>query len=288
MSKRIIDTHIHIWDLERAEYAWLENDNTILNQTYSIEQLSPLIDKAHVTQGILVQAANNFEDTDLMLEAAAKTDWVAGVVGWLPLTDREATEKALTGKYMDNPYFKGCRHLIHNETDARWLLQDRVMESLKILATCQIPYDIVGINAEHLEAAIEVAERLPELKMVLDHLNQPPIASKQRFGRWGELMKEVAPHNNVYAKISGLGTAAGNGNNWTKDELQPYVVRTLELFGADRCFCGGDWPVALLAGPYEKAWLAYQEILGEELNTEQQEKVLYKNAVSFYNLSHRS
>jgi L-fuconolactonase len=100
-------------------------------------------------------------------------------------------------------------------------------------------------------------------------------------------MKKASEHKNIYAKISGLGTTAGNGNNWTKDTLKPYVMYALEKFGVERCFCGGDWPVALLAGPYEKAWLAYQEIVAEELSMEDQEKVLYVNAVSFYNLSQK-
>ncbi len=288
MIKCIIDTHIHAWNLEKAEYAWLKNDNSILNQTYSIEQLSPLISNANVTKGILVQAANNFDDTDIMLEAATKTNWIVGVLGWLPLANPEATVKALTRKYLDNPYFKGCRHLIHNEADAQWLMQDNVIESLKVLASYQIPYDVVGVNTEHLMTAIQVAERLPELKIVLDHLNQPPIASKEKFGRWGELMKEISKYNNVYSKISGLGSTAANGNRWIKEDIKPYVMYALEAFGTNRCFCGGDWPVALLAGPYEKAWLIYQEILAEELGVEEQEKVLYKNAISFYNLSNLS
>ena len=60
MTKHIVDTHIHVWDLERVEYEWLKNDTSILNKTYSIEQLTPHIYKANVTDGILVQAANNF------------------------------------------------------------------------------------------------------------------------------------------------------------------------------------------------------------------------------------
>jgi L-fuconolactonase len=285
MSKHIVDTHIHVWDLERTEYAWLKNDTSILNKTYSIEQLTPAIYKANVTSGILVQAANNFEDTDMMLEVAGRTDWIKGVVGWLPLIDPVATENQLIEKYLKNNYYTGCRHLIHNEVDAQWLLQENVIESLKVLAKYQLTYDIVGVNADHLQAAIKAAEKIPGLKMVFDHLNQPPIASKEKFGRWGELMKEASQHNNLFAKISGLGTTAGNGNNWTKDDLKPYVMHALELFGTDRCFCGGDWPVALLAGPYEKAWLAYQQIFTEELTLEKQEKLLYKNATSFYKLA---
>ncbi|HYH57467.1 MAG TPA: amidohydrolase family protein, partial [Anseongella sp.] len=158
MTHHIIDTHVHIWDLQRAEYAWLKNDTSILNQTYSIDQLSPQLSKAGVTGGVLVQAANNLEDTDLMLEAAAGTSWLKGVVGWLPLTSPRESEKALAERYLEDSYFKGCRHLIHNEGDPRWLLQDKVMESLRLLAAHHLPYDVVGVSPEHLETAIRVAE----------------------------------------------------------------------------------------------------------------------------------
>jgi L-fuconolactonase len=285
MSQRIIDTHIHQWDLEKVEYEWLKGDTSILNKTYSIEQLTPHLNKAHVTEGILVQAANNFADTDMMLATAASTDWISGVVGWLPLMDPNATERVLNEKYLRNKYFKGCRHLIHNETNAQWLLQDNVIESLKILAIYNIPYDFVGINNEHLKTAIIIAEKLPQLKMVFDHMNQPPIVSKERFGIWGELLLVASKHKNLNVKISGMGTTAGNGKDWTKDDLKPYIMFVLEHFGTDHCFCGGDWPVALLAGSYEKAWLAYQQIFSEELSMEQQEQVLCMNAISFYNIS---
>ena len=98
-------------------------------------------------------------------------------------------------------------------------------------------------------------------------------------------MQTASQHKNLYAKISGLGTTAGNGKDWTKDDLKPYIMFVLEHFGTDRCFCGGDWPVALLAGPYEKAWLAYQQIFKEEVSAGEQEQLLYTNAQSFYNLS---
>lgn len=282
--KRIIDTHIHVWDLEKAAYTWLTNDASLLNITYSIEQLTPHLSKAGVTQGILVQAANNFEDTDMMLEVAAETDWVTGVVGWLPLMDPEATEEAITKKYLKNTYFKGCRHLIHNEANAKWLMQDQVIESLKILDGYHLTYDVVGTNTDHLKTAIQVAEKLPGLKLVLDHLNQPPIVTKEKYGVWGEMMKEAAQYKNLHVKISGLGTTAGNGGNWTKDDLKPYIMHVLELFGTSRCFCGGDWPICLLAGTYEKAWLAYRQIFSEEFTPDEQEQLLYKNAASFYHL----
>jgi predicted TIM-barrel fold metal-dependent hydrolase len=35
----IIDTHIHIWNFDKAKYEWLENDTSILNRSYDIDEL---------------------------------------------------------------------------------------------------------------------------------------------------------------------------------------------------------------------------------------------------------
>ena len=94
---QIIDTHIHCWNFSKAEYAWLKNDTSILNRTYNIEEIETERIIAGIKNGILVQSANNFEDTDWMLEVAKKTNWITGVVGWLPLMNPEATVKAFSG-----------------------------------------------------------------------------------------------------------------------------------------------------------------------------------------------
>ena len=87
-------------------------------------------------------------------------------------------------------------------------MQEGVVESLKMLARYNLTFDVVGIIPEHIETVLKVAEKVPELRMVFDHINQPPIATQEKFGRWGHLMKQAAKHPNLYIKISGLGTAS--------------------------------------------------------------------------------
>jgi L-fuconolactonase len=287
MVSKIIDTHLHVWDFNYANYDWLKGNESILNRNFFVEEIDNERQQAGVVSAVLVQAANNFGDTDRMLDIANITNWVAGVVGWLPLKDPDATARALTQKYLLNNYFKGVRHLINDEADERWLLQDEVIESLGILAGYSLPYDVVGIVSGHIKTALAVAERVPGLRMVFDHLNQPPIKSKQ-FGIWGELMKEAALHTNFYVKISGLGTASGNLRGWTEEDLFSYIEFALDHFGENRCFCGSDWPVSLLAGSYVRHWHAYKNILQYLLNDVQLEKVLFSNARRFYDLSGNS
>lgn len=281
--ERLVDTHIHAWDLQRAEYSWLHNDTSILNRTWRIEELEDERMKAGVTDGVLVQAAGNDEDSALMFEIAESVPWISGVVAWLPLEEPARMEKKLT-EYRRNKYFKGVRHQVHDEPDAKWLLRAPVVESLGILANAGIPYDIVGIKDAHIETVLQVSVKIDGLKMVFDHLNQPPIASKQRFGSWGSLMKEAAGNGNLFVKISGLGTTAGKGQQWSVDDVAPYIEFVLEHFGVERCFCGSDWPVSELAGRYSTTWKIYKEAIERLVKTGDREKIFYTNATAFYRL----
>lgn len=254
------DTHIHIWDLQRVEYAWLEKDTSILKRNYALEQLDDQRLLAGVEAGILVQAACNRGDTDLMLKAAARHSWIKGIVGWVPLMDPTQAARELD-ELTAYPVFKGIRHLIHDEPDTQWLLQDTVVESLRYLSARNIPYDLVGILPEHLRVALKLLEQLPGLRIVIDHLNQPPIASAAKSGEWFDLIREIARNPNVYAKISGLGTTSGKPATWGEEDVLPYVEYALEHFGPQRCMCGGDWPVSLLAGSYPYTWNVYEKVI---------------------------
>jgi len=281
--QRIIDTHIHIWDIESAEYPWLKGDTSILNRTWTIDEIQKERTEAGITAGVLVQASGSLENTELMLEVAKGNEWIKGVVGWLPLIDTKATGKLLE-EFLNSAYFKGVRHQIHDEKDSKWLLQPSVIESLKLLAKKSIPYDVVGILPAHIETVLKVAELVPGLRMVFDHLNAPPIATKEKFGKWGELIREAAKNKNFYAKISGLGTASGNFENRKADDIKPYVEFALQHFSVDRCFCGGDWPVSMLVNTYSNTWKITKNIINELVKGVDRDKIFFKNANSFYKL----
>lgn len=282
--QRIVDTHIHVWDLSRADYPWLKGDISILNRTYTLNEIEEDRKIAAVTQGVMVQASCNLDDTNLMLEVAEHNDWIQGVVCWLPLVNTSKTAKLLGDFFLPHKYFKGVRHLVHDEEDPRWLLQPSVIESLKLLAKNNIPYDVVGVLPAHIETVLQVASKVPGLRMIFDHLNAPPISSGERFGKWGVLMKEAAKNKNLFAKISGLGTTGGNFVGRTAEDIKPYVAFALEHFGTERCLCGGDWPVSALANAYADTWMITKNIVNDLVNETEQEAIYWSNADKFYNL----
>jgi L-fuconolactonase len=203
------------------------------------------------------------------------------VAGWVPLLYPGVAARSLD-RFSANPLFVGVRHLIHNEPDPHWLLQERVIEGLKLLADRELTFDVVATTHEHLECVPAISERVPGLKMVIDHLGQPPISSRS-LGQWGEDIRIAAQNPNVYAKISGLGTASGLLETWSAQDIRPYLDFVLETFGPARCMTGGDWPVCVLAGGYEKAWHTYREAYAVYAG-DVQAQLLYGTAISFYGL----
>lgn len=274
---------MHSWDLQKVRYSWLDGDTSILAQTYYPLDIEAHLSAANVSAAIMVQAANSIDDTAFMFECAAQYPWIIGVVGWVDLLNPQTTKQQLEA-HLENKYFKGIRHLIHDEPDSNWLLQPNVIKSLEILANHGLPFDVVGVKIEHIKAAIQVAKQIPHLKMVLDHLNHPPIATHEQFGAWGDAIAEAAAMPNFYAKISGLGTCCANFNDWSATIIEPYVAYVLKHFGVDKLMIGGDWPVSLLAGDYVTTLLQYQAVIEKLVDSENQEKVYTTNATAFYKL----
>ena len=246
MTIPIIDAHQHLWDLNKVAYDWLVPEYGPLYRTYLATELEPQMAEANVTATVMVQSANSYADTVYMLDQADVYDWMIGVVGWIPLLDPEETAKALD-RFAGNRYFKGVRHLIHVEPDPKWLLQTPIYESLGLLAEKGLTIDVVATKHEHLVCLPEISAAVPALKMVIDHLGQPPFQDGHP-GQWGEDMTIAASNPNIYAKISGLGTASGDLEGWNAKSVRGLVEWTIDMFGAERCMCGGDWPVSVLAG----------------------------------------
>ena len=280
---KVIDTHMHSWDLQKVRYSWLDGDTSILAQNYYPSGIEDQLRAANVSAAVMVQAANNIEDTEFMFDCAKQYPWIVGVVGWVDLLNPETAKKQLEA-HLKNKYFKGIRHLIHDEPDHNWLLQPAVIKSLGILADHGVPFDVVGVKIEHIKAAIQVAKQIPHLKMVFDHLNHPPIATSEQFGAWGEAIAEAAAMLNFYAKISGLGTCCADFNDWSASTIEPYVAYVLAHFGVHKLMIGGDWPVSLLAGDYVGTHIKYQTVIEKLVAPEHQEKIYSTNATSFYKL----
>jgi len=273
----IVDAHMHVWDARRAEHPWLPE--TDLAPVFSPADARAELDAIGVEQLVLVQAADNLDDTQLMLDTARTEPRVAGVVAWAPLRDPGAVA-SLADEWAGQPVV-GVRHMIHRDPDPDFLLDEQVLASLALLGERGLAFDICAESLHLLSLIPEVSARVPGTQFVLDHLGKPPIRD-EGWSPWAELFADAARCPNVVVKLSGLNTAAAPG--WSSSHFTRYVDHALHCFGPQRMMYGGDWPFALLAAEsYTQVWEGLRPTL-DDLSESEREQVLAETARRIYRL----
>jgi L-fuconolactonase len=80
-----------------------------------------------------------------------------------------------------------------------------------------------------------------------------------------------------------LNTTTADFANWTYSDIKPNIDFACQLFGADWLMFGSDWPVAILAGTYQKVWDETNKAL-EGYSQAEKDAILGGTAMRFYNL----
>lgn len=275
---KIIDSHNHFWKYNKSEFEWIDDSMKNIRQDFLPENLKKEINETGIEGVISVQARQNIEETDWLLNIAVENDFIYGIVGWLPLIDPKI--EALLEKYSSDPYLKGIRHVVHDEEDSDYILRKDFNMGIKLLKNFNLVYDIL-IFEKHLSQTISFVDQNPNQHFVLDHIAKPLIRHNI-LSPWKEQITELSKRENVFCKLSGLVTEADT-NNWTEDQLTIYFDVVLEAFGPDKIMFGSDWPVCLVACEY-KQWLdVVKKIIGK-LSDNEQDKILFQNAVDVYNV----
>lgn len=245
----VIDAHQHFWRLGQPapfNYGWLDApQNAPIKRDFLPEHLEPHLRIVGVEKSIFVQTQHNLSENRWALELAERYDFIAGVVGWVDLAGPDCERQLL--EFKDHPKFVGVRHVAQDEPDDDFVVRPDVLRGLQALERHAVPFDLL-FYVKHLRHAVTLAERLPELPMVIDHLSKPHI-KQRRMDDWLPQFKTAARHPNLYCKLSGLVTEA-DWQHWTAEDLKPYVQQALDRFGPERLMFGSDWPVCLLASDY--------------------------------------
>lgn len=277
----IVDAHHHLWDPARATYPWMAGLGPTIERRYGPEDLAPLLAAAGVERTVLVQTRSSIAETREFLATAAESEFIAGVVGWIDLTDPAAADTlAALRAGAGGGRLAGIRHQVHDEPDAEWLLRPDVRRGLRAVADAGLPYDLL-VRVRELPAALAIAQAMPELRLVIDHLAKPPIRAGQ-LEPWASLIGSFAGLDNVWCKLSGLVTEA-DPDRWTVADLRPFVEHALGVFGPQRLIFGSDWPVCLLAASYAEVMEAARS-LTEQLGESEQGWLFGATAARVYGL----
>ena len=241
----ILDTHQHLWELDRLPYSWCAS-NAILNRSFTLSDYREQTAGLGIEHTVFVEADVDepaiLDEARHILSLAADTkNSIVGIVASVR-PESEVFDDQI--RFLASQrHVKGVRRLLHEQPDE---LSTRPMfrKNVRKLADHNLSFDICVLSRQ-LPLAIELVREIPEVQFVLDHCGNPPIASKETSD-WKRSIGEMAALPNIVCKISGVVTQADR-QNWTIDDIRPIIEYAIGSFGWDRVMFGSDWPVCLQA-----------------------------------------
>jgi L-fuconolactonase len=277
----IVDSHQHFWRYDAREYDWIDDDLAVIRCDFLPGDLALELARAGVDAVVSVQARQTLAETRWLLELAGENDFIAGVVGWVPLASPTVAETL--AQLAANPRLCGVRHVLQGEADADFAARRDFNLGIAALRELGLAYDIL-IHERQLPGATALVDRHPDQVFVVDHAAKPRIRDGA-LSPWRERIRELGRRPNVFCKLSGMVTEAVP-RKWTRHSLEPYAETVLEAFGPSRVMFGSDWPVCLAACGYSQ-WLATVRELCDGLQAAERQSVLGGTARRAYGLDAR-
>ena len=246
---RTIDAHHHYWKTAAQDQPWRQDSHAGLARDFGPADLAPELALAGIQSTILVQSVDESAENDRLSEYA-RHPTVAGVVAWLPIADADSAFHEL--ERMDPYKVCGVRTLIAQDP-LEWLLSEKTLTVFREISSRSLAWDVVPVTGAQISAVVRLAEAVPELRIVVDHLGRPPVESGQ-WEPWASNLQQLAACPGVAMKVSVGLDVLSKWDTWRAEDLLPYIQWAAENFGPSRLMLASNWPVVLLKTDYQRAW----------------------------------
>ena len=293
----IVDTHQHLWDVQRLRPPWLDGAAEVLRRSYVTKDYLEATRGLNVVKAVYmeidVDPRRHVEEAEqvVALCRSGTHPTVAAVISGRPAS---SDFRPHILRFKGNPYIKGVRQVLHRtDTPPGLCLQEAFVQSMRLLGELGMSFDLCLRPAE-LADGIRLADGCRGTRFILDHCgNADPKAflpetawggerPSHEADPWRRDIRDFAKRKNVICKISGIVSRVPRGT-WTAEMLAPIIKHCLDEFGPDRVVFGGDWPVCLVGASYRDWVLALKAVIHSRSEGDQR-KLLHDNAVRFYGL----
>jgi len=274
----IIDPHMHLWDLDRHYYSWLQ-DRPLPNNPAG--DMSPIAYKSYGLDDYLADAAGwNLVQTVHVecglppKDQLSETDWLQGLAD-----TRGVIGGVVAGANLDDPRVeplleaqaaranvRGVRQIVNWHRDPAktygptdLLLSDAWRAGYALLAKYGLSFDL-QLYPSQMATAAALAAAHPDIPVIVNHAGMPTDRDEAGLMAWRDGLAQLARLPNVSCKISGLAMI---DRTWTVDSLRPFVLRVIETFGPARCMFASNFPVEKVHGSFGDFYAAYDAITAD-------------------------
>lgn len=269
----LVDTHVHLWNLAHPTLSWnwvdtpedhpiLGNIDPIKMRAFEMRHLEAEARFAGVEAFVHVQAAigsaDPVDETRWLTDMARSHTALKALVGHADVGSAQLPEQ-LAG-HLESPIFRGIRDFAMEDYLAAGDQDRAVEDGLRRLAAAQLVLDL-DCEYPNMAAARALAERHPDLVIVLEHMGFPRRRDADYFAAWRAALAHLAHAPNVVCKVSGI---AMTDTRFTLDSLRPWVRQCVETFGPDRILVGSNWPLDRLRGSYDAVMGHLRALISED------------------------
>lgn len=290
-SVPIIDTHIHLYDPTRPQgVPWPSKSETILYRRTLPDRYRRVTKGLGVVGVVEIECSSWLEDNQWVLDLAAKDTLIVGTVGHL--NPGKPNFRRHVERFHRNPLFRGIRVsggiLTSQQANADFV------SDLKFLADAGLELDTISLDTKSLGSVLRLTDRIPNLRIVLDHLGMLSFPPRPRPRKALEAeLRELAKRPQVYIKVSEVtyryalplsiehAIYGGDGHVPGLDFYRPQLDMLWEVFGEDHLMYGSDWPVSDLSAPFTQELKIVREYFSGK-GRAVEEKFFWKNSFQAY------
>ena len=219
----IIDTHQHLWDLQRQNVPWVPGAAEVLNRSYVSRDYEEATKGCHIVKAVYMEVDMAPADHDLEVELitelcrGGKSMTVAAVIGGRPGEEGFAE---YIRRHAKNPYVRGVRQVLHGATPRGYCLGETFVQSMRLLGELGLLFDIC-VRPDELDDAVKLVRKCPQTTFVIDHCgngdpkvllpasrrggeapSHDPEAWQKNMGLLGELPNAICKISGVVAKVA--------------------------------------------------------------------------------------
>lgn len=291
----MIDAHHHIW--LQKDLPWLLGPEQprifgaygAIKRDYLIAEYLSDISVTGIKKSVYVQAnwaPNWFEDEVAWVQSIAdEVGWPHGIVGYADFT--VADVRPQLERLKKYPLMRGIRQQFHWHENPQFRFASRsdlcsdtqVRRNIARLADYNWTFDL-QVFCDQMEGAAGLAEACPDVIFVLNHAGMPEDTTVAGLKAWRIGLMRLAECPNIVAKLSAFGTFIHRND---PEFIRKVLRTTVEIFGAERCLFGSNFPI-------EKIWTSYGELLtafqasASDLPKIQQRAIFKDTAARIYHL----
>jgi predicted TIM-barrel fold metal-dependent hydrolase len=227
----IVDAQIHLWNAGNPTSPWHRQIPAYLKEDALKEMDGGGVDAAILTPHTPWDPNAN----ELCMEAAHAHPDRFAILGNFPLDRPE--RRALIHTWKQRPGMLGCRFTFIGPVQSNWPTDGTVDWLWPAAERAGLPIAMMAAN--FLPKVAEVAQRYPNLKLILDHLGRPR-GDTSPSERWANLEEVLALAKYPNVAMKATGAPSYSDQPYPFRDIHDNLHRLYDAFGPARWFWGTD------------------------------------------------